>query len=144
MLPPKKHLKPIFCHENIIIICLYSRHCDENGRKCHKKKRKIKKFSSKKHLKPIFCHENNLFVKDDFETEHPDIGHKKRRTVRFSSQKTPKTHIHIMKTLCHVGLSSVDVSAVCWCKDTGAGICQKVTIITIRPVVLLFCASLRP
>lgn len=60
----------------------------------------------KKHLKPIFCHENNLFVKDDFETEHPDIGHKKRRTVRFSSQKTPKTHIHIMKTFPNLNVVS--------------------------------------
>lgn len=43
-----------------------------------KKKGGNKMLPPKKHLKPIFCHENNLFVKDDFETEHPATGHKKK------------------------------------------------------------------
>ncbi len=40
MLPPKKHLKPIFCHENIIILHFTFCILDENGHKGHKKRGK--------------------------------------------------------------------------------------------------------
>jgi hypothetical protein len=40
MLPPKKHLKPIFCHENMIILYFNLRLLDKNGRKGHKKREK--------------------------------------------------------------------------------------------------------